>query len=67
MFVVSVARCTAERLMRRLGLQGVIRGRVVRTIFSDKATPSPLDKVNRHFHADRPNPLWVSGYTYVST
>ena len=64
---IPVARCTVERLMRRLGLQGVIRGRAVRTTFSDKATPSPLDRVNRHFHADRPNQLWVSDFTYVST
>ena len=64
---VAVARCTVERLMRRLGLQGVIRGRVVRTTFSDKATPSPLDRVNRQFRADRPDPLWVSDFTYVST
>ncbi len=39
----------------------------MRTTFSDKATPSPLDRVNRHFHADRPNQLWVSDFTYVST
>lgn len=63
----TAARCTVERLMRRLGLQGVIRGRVVRTTFSDKAAPSPLDRVNRHFRADRPNQLWVSDFTYVST
>jgi transposase InsO family protein len=50
---VIVARCTVERLMRHLGLRGVIRGRVVRTTISDKATPSPLDRVNRNFRADR--------------
>ncbi len=64
---IAVARCTVERLMRRLGLQGVTRGRVVRTTISDKATPSPLDRVNRQFRADRPNQLWVSDFTYVST
>lgn len=64
---MAVARCTVERLMRRLGLQGVIRGRAVRTTFSDKATPSPLDRVNRQFRADRPDQLWVSDFTYVST
>ena len=63
----AVARCTVEQLMRRLGLQGVARGRVVRTTFSDKATPSPLDRVNRQFRADRPDQLWVSDFTYVST
>ena len=62
-----VARCTVERLMRRLGLRGVVRGKTVRTTFSDKATPCPRDQVNRQFHADRPNALWVSDFTYVST
>ncbi len=63
----DVARCTVERLMRRLGLRGVIRGRTVKTTISDKATPCPLDKVNRQFRAERPNALWVSDFTYVST
>jgi transposase InsO family protein len=62
-----VARCTVERLMRAMGLQGVIRGKVVRTTVSDKAAPCPLDKVNRQFRAERPNQLWVSDFTYVST
>ena len=63
----GTARCTVERLMRRLGLRGVIRGRTVKTTVSDKATPCPLDKVNRQFRAARPNALWVSDFTYVST
>ena len=62
-----VARCTVERLMRDLGLQGVIRGKPVRTTISDKATPCPLDQVNRQFQAPAPNRLWVSDFTYVST
>ena len=62
-----IARCTVERLMRRLGLRGVIRGRTIKTTFSDKAAPCPLDKVNRQFKAQRPNQLWVSDFTYVST
>ena len=64
---VAVARCTVERLMRRLGLRGVRRGKVVRTTFSDSAAPCPLDRVNRQFKADRPNQLWVSDFTHVST
>jgi len=64
---IRVARCTVERLMKRLHLQGVRRGKVVRTTISDKAAPCPLDRVNRQFKADRPNQLWVSDFTYVST
>ena len=59
----DVARCTVARLMRRLGL----RGKVVKTTISDKATPCPRDQVNRQFKAPRPNALWVSDFTYVST
>ena len=64
---VSIARYTVERLMRSMGLYGVIRGKTVRTTVPDKATPCPLDHVNRQFHAPRPNALWVSDFTYVST
>jgi putative transposase len=63
----DVARCTVERLMRQMGLKGVMRGKTVKTTVSDPATPCPLDRVNRQFHADRPNALWVSDFTYVST
>ena len=63
----DIARCTVERLMRDLGLAGVIRGKPVRTTISDKAAPCPLDHVNRQFHAPAPNRLWVSDFTYVST
>ena len=64
---IQVARCTVERLMRQLGLRGVRRGKVVRTTFADTTAPCPLDRVNRQFKADRPNQLWVSDFTYVST
>ncbi len=62
-----VARCTVERLMKRLGLRGARRGKTVRTTVADKAAACPQDKVNRQFKADRPNQLWVSDFTYVST
>jgi transposase InsO family protein len=64
---VVVARCTAERLMRRLDLRGAVRGKETRTTIADKATPCPADKVNRQFRAPRPNVLWVSDFTYVAT
>jgi putative transposase len=63
----DVARCTVARLMKAQGLQGVIRGRPVRTTVSDKAAPCPLDLVNRQFWAPRPNVLWLSDFTYVAT
>ena len=63
----DVARCTVGRLMRRIGLQGVVRGREVRTTISNSAVPCPLDRVNRQFHAPRPNALWLSDFTYVAT
>ncbi len=53
--------------MRRLGPRGVKCGKVVRTTVSNSKAPCPLDKVNRQFKADRPNQLWVSDFTYVST
>ena len=64
---LPVARCTVERLMRRLGLRGVRRGKVVRTTIGDSKATCPLDRVNRRFSAEHPNQLWVSDFTYVST
>jgi putative transposase len=59
---MPVARCTVKRLMKRMGLHGVRRGKVVRTTVPDKAVPCPLDRVHRQFKADRPNQLWVSDF-----
>ncbi|RSY53843.1 IS3 family transposase [Sphingomonas koreensis] len=64
---LDVARCTVARLMRAMGLAGVIRGKPVRTTISDRAAPCPLDRVNRQFRAPAPNRLWVSDFTYVAT
>jgi putative transposase len=63
----TVARCTVERLMRSLGLRGVSRGKAIRTTYSDATAVCPRDHVNRQFVAERPNQLWVSDFTYVST
>lgn len=60
----EIARCTVARLMRSMGLQGGIRGKPIRTTFSDRTAVSPLDRVNRHFKAPAPNRLWVSDFTY---
>ncbi len=64
---IAVARCTVERLMQRLGIQGVRRGKTQRTARPDPKQPCPLDRVNRQFVAVRPNQLWVADFTYVST
>jgi putative transposase len=64
---ISVARCTVERLMRELGLQGVRRGKTRRTTAPDATAPRPADLVERDFSAARPNQLWVADLTYVAT
>jgi putative transposase len=56
-----------ERLMRKMGLSGVIRGKRLRTTIADKAAICLLDRVNRQFRAACPNVLWVSDFTYVAT
>jgi len=63
----DIARCTVERLMRALQIQGVVRGKKVITTNPDAAQPCPDDKVNRAFEAEMPNQLWVSDFTYVSS
>ena len=63
----AVARCTVERLMRKLGIRGVVRGKSIRTTISRKDAWHPHDLVKRQFRAERPNALWVADFTYVST
>ena len=63
----DVARCTVERLMREMGLSGVVRGKKKRTTIPSDQDPRPLDLVQRRFRADRPNQLWVADFTYVAT
>ncbi len=64
---IPVARCTVERLMRRLGIRGVVRGRKPITTIPDELADRPTDLVERDFTADRPNQLWVADLTYVAT
>ena len=63
----DISRCTVERLMKVMGLQGVVRVKKVVTTNPDTSRPCPDDKVNRTFKAVAPNQLWVSDFTYVST
>ena len=63
-----VARCTVERLMRDLELQGAVRGRPKRTtIAADDPAGRPADLVDRQFTVAAPNRLWVADLTYVAT
>jgi putative transposase len=64
---IEVARCTVQRLMRELGLQGVRRGKVKPTTTPDEQATRPADLVMRDFSTARPNQLWVADITYVST
>jgi transposase InsO family protein len=65
---VEVARCTVERLMAQMGLEGVVRGRgFQRTTIVDERAARPADLVGRDFTADRPNRLWVAELTYVAS
>jgi transposase InsO family protein len=65
---IQAARCTVERLMKRLGLRGAVRDRAFKTTtVPDLAAPRPADLVERRFSATRPNQLWVADFTYVAT
>jgi transposase InsO family protein len=64
---IKIAKCTTERLMQKLGLQGVKRGKGYKTTFPDDAAARPADLVNRNFTATRPNQLWVADITFVAT
>jgi putative transposase len=64
---IPVARCTVERLMRELGLRGVVRGKHRRTTIPDEHAVRPADLVQRRFDVTAPNRLWVADFTYVAT
>lgn len=64
---IRVARCTVERLMKKLGIQGIRRGKKCWTTIADDLLDRPTDKVNRQFVATRPNQLWVADLTFVAT
>ena len=64
---IIVGRERVARLMRAEGLQGVRRGKRVRTTIADDTAARPADLVDRKFVAERPNQLWIVDFTYVST
>jgi hypothetical protein len=63
---VSAARCTVERLMQKIGIHGVVRGKKPFTTVSDPEQERAPDLVKRQFTATRPNQLWVADFTYVA-
>jgi len=64
---IRVAKCTVARLMRQMGLRGVIRGKRFKTTIPDELAQRPADLVDRQFVASRPNELWVADITFVAT
>jgi putative transposase len=64
---IPVARCTVERLMRELGLEGARRGKRHRTTVADPGASRPADLVQRRFSQARPDAVWVADFTYVAT
>jgi len=64
---VQVARCTVARLMRELGLRGVVRGKPKFTTIPGDEADRPRDLVDRRFNAGGPDRLWVADLTYVRT
>ena len=64
---IRVARCTVERLMREIGIRGVVRGKGYKTTVPDLGAARPADLVDREFKAEAPNRLWVADITYVAT
>ena len=64
---INVARCTVERLMRAHGLVGVANGPVIRTTLPGPSPVAALDLVRRDFTAERPDAVWLSGFTYIRT
>lgn len=63
----KLGRCTVERLMKQLGIQGVWRGKGKITTKQRPGQQSPDDLVKRNFSADAPNKLWVADFTYIKT
>ncbi len=64
---ILVAKCTTERLMRKLGIRGVVRGKGYKTTIPDLLAERPADLAERKFTALHRNQLWVADITYVAT
>ena len=62
-----IGRDQVSRLMRIQRIEGVRRGKRVRTTKSDPGAPRHPDLVERDFTATAPNQLRVTDLTFVST
>lgn len=63
----DVGRDQVARLMRIAGIEGVRRGKRIRTTKPDPAAARHPDLVGRDFTATAPNQLWVTDLTFVPT
>ena len=63
----TVGRDRVHRLMRELGISGVLRGKGKRTTWAAPVGARPADLVDRKFNAPAPNRLWVADLTYIAT
>jgi putative transposase len=64
---IAVGRDQVRRLMREMGLDGVVRGKKTFTTVPGDMAQRPADLVNREFKAPAPNRLWVADLSYVWT
>jgi transposase InsO family protein len=63
----GVSKHTVDRLMREVGMRGLVRGRKVRTTIAGKDGQRAGDLLNRDFRVTAPNRAWVTDFTYVAT
>ena len=64
---LDVAFCTVDRLMRQQRMNGVRRGKGVRTTVPAKDGRRAGDLLNRDFTAVAPNLVWIADFTYCRT
>jgi len=63
----DVSKHTVDRLMRDAGMNGLVRGRRTVTTIRAKDKVRAKDLLNRNFHTDSPDKVWITGFTYVPT
>jgi putative transposase len=66
-YSIRVGRKRVARLMRAAGFRGATLRRFVVTTQPDPKAEPAIDLVERQFHTDGPNRLWVADITYIPT